>query len=160
MNKKSFWRGYLWGLLIPLGIGGLFYVLFVRQPDMELAKMKLVDLNNQPVAASQFAGRAVVVNYWATWCAPCVAEFPVFEEARKQAGPGVAFLVVSDEPLAKIQAFRAKYPYGFTYLRVQQPLPGVNARPVTYGYDKRGALVSKHVGTLNAEGLRELLESL
>ncbi|HEX8328699.1 MAG TPA: TlpA disulfide reductase family protein [Hymenobacter sp.] len=160
MNKPFFWRGYLLGLLLPLGLAGAFYLLVLRQPNVQLADMPLVDLDGRPVATAQFAGRPVVVNYWATWCAPCVEEFPLFEQAKKQAGAGVVFLMVSDEPAGKIRAFRAKHAYTFTYLRVREPLPGVNVRPVTYGYDKRGALVSKETGGLSAPALRQLLESL
>ena len=157
MNKKSFWRGYALGTLLILGLCGTFYALFLRQPDIGLAQMELVDLNGAPVPVIQFANRPVVVNYWATWCAPCVAEFPVFEQAKQQATSGVAFLMISDEPAAKIRGFMRKHPYGFTFLRVRQPLPGVNVRPMTYAFDKAGMLVGKESGSLSAAELKALI---
>ncbi len=160
MHKKLFWRGYALGLVLILALGGTFYALFLHQPDISLAEMELVNLDGTPVPVAQLANRPVVVNYWATWCAPCIDEFPLFEQAKQQTGMSVAFLMVSDEPTAKIQAFVRKHPYSFTFLRVRKPLPGVNVRPMTYGFDKRGTLVSKLSGSLTAADLQNMLQSL
>jgi thiol-disulfide isomerase/thioredoxin len=159
MHKKAFWRGYALGLVLILSLGGTFYALFMHQPDISLTEMGLVDLDGAPVSVAQFANRPVVVNYWATWCAPCIAEFPMFEQARQQAGPGVVFLMISDEPAAKIRAFIRQHPYGFRFLRVPQPLPGVNVRPMTYAFDKQGALTRKVSGSLRADELKTLIPS-
>lgn len=157
MHKKSFWRGYALGFALMAGLGGTFYALFLHQPDISLAEMELVDLDGTPVPLAPLASRPVVVNYWATWCAPCVAEFPMFEQVRQQAGAGVVFLMVSDEPATKIRAFVRKHPYGFMFLRVRRPLPGVNVRPMTYAFDKTGALTGKVSGSLSAAELKDLL---
>jgi thiol-disulfide isomerase/thioredoxin len=159
MHKKSFWRGYALGLGLILSLGGAFYALFLHQPDISLAEMNLIDLDGAPVPLARFANKPVVVNYWATWCAPCIEEFPVFEQAQRAAGTGVVFLMISDEPAAKITAFVQKHPYGFTFLRVRQPLPGVNVRPMTYAFDKNGGLVGKCSGSLGAGELKALIPS-
>jgi thiol-disulfide isomerase/thioredoxin len=160
MHKKSFWRGYALGMLLTLSVGGTFYALFLHQPDISLAEMGLVNLDGAAVPLAQFANRPVVVNYWATWCAPCIEEFPLFEQASQKAGPGVVFLMISDEPAAKIQAFVRKHPHSFTFLRVRHSLPGVNVRPMTYAYDKGGTLITKLSGSLSAPDLQALLQSL
>jgi thiol-disulfide isomerase/thioredoxin len=161
MNKRSFWRGYFLGIFLALGFGcGSIYWLFMRQPDISLKEMGLLELDGTPVDTKPLAGRPVVVNYWATWCAPCIEEFPIFEQARTQAGTTVTFLMISDEPSAKVQQFMQKHPYGFRFLRVKQPLPNVNVRPVTYGYDRGSTLVTKHSGTITAPALRALIGSL
>ena len=139
MNKQFFWRGYLLGVFLTLGLGaGTIYYVFMRQPDVALADMGLVELDGRPVDVGQFAGQRVVVDYWATWCGPCIDEFAVFEQIKKEETPGVVFLMASDEPAAKIQAFLRKRPFSFRFLRVHRPLPGVNSRPVTYVYDAEG----------------------
>lgn len=160
MHKKSFWCGYALGLLLMLGVGGTFYALFLHQPDISLAEMELVNLDGTPVPVAQLANRPVIVNYWATWCAPCIEEFPLFEQAKQQAGPRVTFLMISDEPATKIQAFVRKHPYSFTFLRVRKPLPGVNIRPMTYAFDRSGTLISKLSGSLTAAELQKLFQSL
>lgn len=157
MHKKSFWWGYAAGLVLLSGLVGTFYATFMYQPNISLAEMELIDLDGVPVPAAQLAGRPVVVNYWATWCAPCIEEFPMFEQVRQQAGPGVTFLMVSDEPAAKIRGFMRKHAYGFRFLRVRRPLPGVNVRPMTYAFDKAGTLVVKESGSLSAAELKALI---
>ncbi len=160
-NRKFFWLGYVLGLVLTIGLGGsLFYYKFLYQPAIRLADMGLVDLQNRPVASTQWQGQSVVVNYWATWCGPCIAEFPLFEQAAQRAGKRVAFVMVSDEPAATIQAFTRKHAYSFTFLRVRQPLPGVNVRPVTYGYSKDKELREKHSGSVTATRLAALIDNL
>ncbi len=44
----------------------------------------LEDLEGQPVSLSDFRGRPVILNFWASWCGPCKVEFPLFQEAREQ----------------------------------------------------------------------------
>jgi thiol-disulfide isomerase/thioredoxin len=160
MHKPSFWRGYFLGLMLALGLGvGSIYWVFVRVPGIELAEMQLEELDGRPASPALWSGRPVVVNYWATWCGPCIEEFPIFEKARQQTA-GVTFLIVSDEPAAKIQQFQRKHPYGFRFLRVREPLPGVNVRPVTYGYDRGGRLVDTHSGSITAPTLRAFVDGL
>lgn len=84
----------------------------------------------------------------------------MFEQAQQQSRPDIAFLMVSDEPAAKIQAFIRKHPYGFTFLRVRRSLPGVNVRPITYTFDKSGELLDKAAGSLTADELDTLLRKL
>jgi thiol-disulfide isomerase/thioredoxin len=161
LNRKAFWLGYLLGLVLALGLGGgLFYYKFLYQPAIRLADMGLVDLQNRPVASAQWAGQPVIVNYWATWCGPCVAEFPLFEQTARRAGKRVVFVMVSDEPAATIQAFTRKHPYSFIFLRVPKSLPGVNVRPVTYVYDKDKELLQTHSGSVTAEKLATFITDL
>ncbi|RZJ93991.1 MAG: TlpA family protein disulfide reductase [Hymenobacter sp.] len=161
MHRPSFWLGYLLGLVLTLSLsGGLFYYKFLYQPAIRLANMSLVDLQDRPVDPAQWAQQPLVVNYWATWCGPCVEEFPLFEQVKQRASTPVVFLMVSDESPATIQAFVRKHPYHFTFLRVRHALPGVNVRPVTYVYSKDQKLLTTHVGSMTTERLQALLVGL
>lgn len=158
MSKKRFWLGYVIGLgLAALLSGFVLYQRVFRPPAISLQTLELVDLAGQPFPVAQLAGQPVVLNCWATWCVGCVAEFPDFEQVLHQTPPGVRFLMVSDEPAAKVAVFRKKHPYPFTFLRLQHPIEGLNVLPATYIFDKQGRLLTSRTGQLHRSELLELL---
>jgi len=114
-------------------------------------------LQGQPFSLAALRGRPVLVNIWASWCAPCVAELPLLEGLYAQWGPrGVAFAAISqDEDRADVQALS-------TALRLTLPLIldlsglssarfGLETIPVTLLYDASGRLVWRHLGRLRAD---------
>lgn len=143
-----------------LGIAFLFIRRLVVQPDISLNKMKIEDLNGKQADITGMVGKPIVINYWATWCVPCLKEFPEFETIKKQFEDKVTFLMISDEPTQTIQNFKDKKSYTFNYYRAISGFEDVMVRPVTFIYDKKGALVSKHAGTLNASELTEILKKI
>ncbi len=65
-------------------------------PDVIMAPDFVVyDIDGNPVNLSDFEGKPVVINYWASWCPPCIAEFPDFELAYQEYGEEVVFLMVN-----------------------------------------------------------------
>ncbi|GAA4350768.1 hypothetical protein GCM10023185_08810 [Hymenobacter saemangeumensis] len=158
MDTKRFALGFLLGLLLGVvAVVGYAASRLFAQPDITLAEMGLQDLEGRPVPAARLVGRPVVVNYWATWCKPCIEEFPDFAKAQAETGPGVELVMISDEPAAKIRGFLKKHPYPFTFWRVRQPLPDVMARPCTYAFSRKGQLVKKKAGTVEPALIREFI---
>lgn len=154
--KSRFWRGYLIGvaLAFPVLVFLAYKVnLLVIEPYDSLA---LFDLENKPVAASAFDNQPLVVNYWATWCKPCLEEFPAFEAARKKAGGTTAFVMISDDSPAKIRRTLRNKHYGFIFLTTRQPL-ALSVRPVTYFYtaDRRNSY--KKIGAIDSSAFLEKL---
>ena len=157
MSKKSFWYGFLTGIVVA-GLGLLFIVeKFVIQPDVSLNEMQVEDLEGKQLKITEMLGKPIVINYWATWCIPCREEFPDFEKVKKQFEGKVVFLMVSDEKNTKIQDFKDKNPYSFTYLKAVKGFEDINSRPVTFIYDKNGQLIEKHVGTMDKDVLLKIL---
>lgn len=67
------------------------------------------DLQGQPRTLAAFAGRVVVLNFWATWCAPCREEMPGFMRLQARWGDrGVQFVGIADDDPAKVAAFGAE----------------------------------------------------
>ena len=71
----------------------------------------LKDMNGQEVDLASFAGRPILLNFWATWCGPCKAEIPWFADfaERYKAGRLAVIGVSIDDPAEDIRAFAAKY---------------------------------------------------
>ena len=114
---------------------------------------------------AELEGHPVVVNKWASWCGPCRAEFPFFQEqAEKRAGE-VAFLGVDSsdndaDAISFLDEFPVPYPsYKDPDLEVADVFNGVAAFPTTAFYDERGELVYvKQGGYASEELLAEDIE--
>jgi len=114
-----------------------------------------------PATLTQFRGKPLMVNLWATWCAPCVAEMPTLDALAKGAGDRFRLIVVSqDLEGAKVVApfFKAK---GFTtlepYLDQQNVLMqalGTETLPTTVFYDAKGKEQWRVMGAMDWNGAR------
>jgi len=129
-----------------------------------------VDLNGDPLKLSDFAGQVVVLNVWASWCAPCRAEAGALEEVAIQFdGKGVQFIGLNTrDSNAAAQAFIRNY--GVTYpslvdtdgriqLLFNDSLPP-QAIPSTIVIDQQGKVAARALGTVTAATLRAMIEPL
>ena len=107
-------------------------------------------LDGAPATLADFKGQVVVLNFWATWCRPCVAEMPSLDRLRKAlAADGVAFVLISNEDAATIRAFLAKKTFSLTSYRSQASPPGLFASegiPTTFIVAPDGRIIVRHVG--------------
>jgi len=165
MNKKTFWKGFICGGVAFILIATIGYFKFVKSPDISLNQLELQDLKGNDVELTTYNGKPLVVNYWATWCAPCLTEFPYFEDVKKRFGNDINFVMISDQSTEKITTFSNSKPYSFIYLKSSKKLSeyGINETttlPTTYFYDSRGNLITKETSALNVERLIEIIESI
>jgi len=78
----------------------------------------LIDENEVVFNFKNNKGKVIVVNFWATWCAPCIAEMPSLQKLYDTYGDKVAFMFITNDPLPKIEDFKTKHNYTFpVYLR-------------------------------------------
>jgi thiol-disulfide isomerase/thioredoxin len=93
-------------------VKGAMAKLEVLPQPIAAAPVQFVDVNGRPVSLADFKGKPVVLNLWATWCAPCVKEMPTLAQLQA-AEPGVKVLTVSMDNAAQTQqakVFMAKHP--------------------------------------------------
>ncbi|MCC7331938.1 MAG: TlpA family protein disulfide reductase [Flavobacteriales bacterium] len=162
MNKKSFWKGFVTGSIAFVILIVVAYLNFFIQPDITLDQIKAQDLKGKEVSLTKYIGKPLVVNFWATWCSPCINEFPHFEDIKKELGNDVQFVMISDEAPNKIISFKDSKNYSFTFLKSNAKLSeySIYSVPTTYFYNANGTLVKKHTGGLDTESLKEYIHGI
>jgi thiol-disulfide isomerase/thioredoxin len=92
--------------------------LFPFEPPRTAPPLELLRPDGTPFGLGDLRGRAVLVNFWATWCEPCVAEMPALEALRSQLAPRLEVLGVNfKEGPARIEAFVARSGVRFPIVR-------------------------------------------
>lgn len=126
-------------------------------------------LDGAPLDLASLRGKVVVVNSWASWCAPCTEELPVLVEAAKAASPAdVAFVGLNindtrDAAAAMVATFGIPYPSIVDNgARLLARLPGVppEAVPSTVVIDRQGRVAARVIGTVKPGMLDEVLAEL
>lgn len=113
----------------------------------------LTDMQGQQVSLSQFRGKVVVLNFWATWCPPCREEMPSMERLyREFESQGLVMLAVNVEANGKqmVAKFLQKTPHSFPILldsdNIAQNAYGVFRFPESFIIDRNGVVVEKIIG--------------
>ena len=120
-----------------------------KQSDVvSLEKVKLKDLNNQPIDLTRYKNKIVFINFWATWCRPCIEEMPSIERARsKLQNENIEFLVASSEELDRIQSFIKNHDLKLNFVKLEnlEELK-IQALPTTFIFDQNGKSVFSETG--------------
>ena len=125
------------------------------------------DADGNAVQLSDYFGKPLVLNFWASWCGPCKSEMPAFQQAYEQED-GVQFLLVNmtggRETQADAEALLAQEGYTFPVLfdlDLDAAMTyGVTALPTTYFLDAEGNLVAWAQGAINEQTLQQGLDMI
>ena len=112
-----------------------------------------LDLTHRKVVLRSYRGRIVLLNFWATWCEPCLTEMPTFVEWQKQYGSrnfqviGISMDDAAPEVIATVSRLKLNYPVlmGDEYLGADYG--GVLGLPVTFLIDRDGKIQARYQGT-------------
>jgi len=151
------------------GLGAPKLLELARGEGAPLRAARLVDLDGKPRALAEWAGKVVVVNFWATWCAPCLEEIPLLMAARKfHAGNGIDVVGIAVDQAAKVGEFAAKLSIDYTLLlagteglELMRKLGNRSGGlPFTVFLDRTGTMVRTKLGVLNQPELDTILSDL
>ena len=129
----------------------------------------VLDANGKEVKLSDFRGKPVVVNFWATWCGYCVKEMPAFEEVYQQMGSDIHFLMINvtdgvQETVDKASAFIADSGYTFpVYYDTQYSATltyGAYSLPMTFFFDAEGYAIAQATGAIDKDTLLRGIEMI
>lgn len=128
---------------------------------------QLQDVDGKTVRSSDFKGKVVILDFWATWCGPCRMELPGFVELQKKyEKQGLAVIGVSVDQInpAEVKAFAQQsgvnYPVVLADAKSTQTFGGVEAIPTTFVIDRAGRIVKQHLGFTEKEEFEKEIKPL
>jgi len=141
----------------------------VARPATGLLGVTLPDAEGKQQRIEQWRGKVVVVNFWATWCAPCREEMPLFVRVQNElGGRGVQFVGIAVDQVEKVKPFARElglnYPVligGYGAMELSRTLGNsVMALPFTVIIDREGNIAYEQLGVVKPETLRRTLDTL
>jgi thiol:disulfide interchange protein DsbD len=133
-------------------------------PPVQSSLPKVNGLDGSPIDTAALNGKVVVMNFWATWCVPCIQEIPSFNKLHQQyAAKGVAVVGVSmdDEGADRVRPFLKKHPIDYTVAMGSEGVTkefGLDELPVTVIFDRSGKPVKRFAGFLKEDELQAAVQ--
>jgi len=137
-----------------------------KQESLATYNWLLLNDKGETIDFNSKKGNVIVINFWATWCPPCVAEMPNFQDLYVDYKDKVTFLFVALDDKDKVSKFITKKGYTFpVYYDVTRKKPtqfNTSSIPITYVMDKEGNIVVEKTGAANwnSTSFRSVLDTM
>jgi thiol-disulfide isomerase/thioredoxin len=150
--------GFLLGFLLTFICLGSYLYFKYKPAKIVLSELELTDLKGNKVDLEAFQGKPLIVNFWATWCGPCIAEMPDFQKAQSGFSGKMNIVYISEEESSIIENMILKRNYKGNFYKSNTSFKtlGITSWPVTYIYDKDGNLKESILGSVSFEKLTTL----
>ena len=131
-------------------------VQLLRDP-MAVEPFTVTDLDGRTLASADWKGKVVLVNFWATWCPPCLAEIPDLIALQNKYRDRLVVIGISEDEISPeiVKRFatdkKINYPIAMTTAELQTRFTGITALPTTFVLDPDGQIAYKRVGILQPQ---------
>ncbi len=127
--------------------------------------VKIYDNKGNAVMLSEFEGKPVILNFWATWCGYCIQEMPDFEDAFREYGDDIQFMIVNtDDGIGNGEKYLSDKGYTFpSYYDLEYNAAityGISGIPRTIAIDKDGNIRYNRSGMIDAEALQSIIDMI
>ncbi len=128
----------------------------------------MYDENEKEIALSDFSGKGIVLNFWASWCGPCINEMPSIQRAYEEYGDEVEFVVVNltgweynmNDGKKFIEESGYTFPVYYDLMGTASQIYGFDSIPRTFFVDKDGNIADKHTGMISYTALTRGIEKI
>lgn len=133
---------------------------------IKAADFTLKDMSGKEVSLSDFKGKKVFLNFWASWCPPCKAEMPEMEKLYQETKDSdlVILAINLAEDKSTVQNFLKDNQYNFPVLLDTDNSVASNYQvvsiPTSFFIDKEGNIIDKHIGTMSIENMKSYISNL
>jgi cytochrome c biogenesis protein CcmG/thiol:disulfide interchange protein DsbE len=130
------------------------------------ADFERTTMDGAPVSLARWRGKVVLLNFWATWCAPCLIEMPRFSAWQQQYGSqGLQIVGISmDDSAGPVKRLLSQRPVSYPVImgdtKLAQLYGGIYGLPSTFVIDPKGHIVARYRGEVDLKQLESLLKSL
>jgi peroxiredoxin len=179
------WMIFLGGIILGLGFGVLIFFGILRRESapniVELAQgsspdrlptmnapapnFELKNISDEVVSFDEYRGKPVLLNFWATWCAPCRIEMPVFQDSFDEYGGDLSVIAINNaESKEDVQDFVDEFGLTFDFLLDPdaeiQEIYQINGYPTTFIIDSDGVIRVRHIGLISDDQLERYLTKI
>ena len=140
-------------LIAALLVAGFLYQRYRIAPGIKFEKLELTDLNGKPVTLQDYHGKKLFLNFFQTWCGPCMGEIPSLDNAAEILLPdNFIFICISDEPLPLLNSANSRLNLQHVIIlhavkRLKEL--GVYTYPTNYLLNDKGCVVFEKIGEQN-----------
>ena len=148
-------------------------LLFVNPSSIEVEERevvnefnwKLIDETGRTFNFQEMEGEIVLINFWATWCPPCIAEMPSLQKLHDDYGKKITFMFVANDDPEKVRSFMEENNYDLPVYYAASDVPSKlysRSIPATFLLDDQGKIVMKEIGSSNwnSQNVRRQIDEL
>ena len=157
MINRRFQRVFAWVFLFGV-------VLPAMAAPRPAPDFKLSGMDGKPVELKAYRGKLVILNFWATWCPPCLQEVPDLVDFYQQHGEDAVVIGLAVDDDAKeikefIRVMDVTYPVAISTDAINKKYGGILSLPITFFIDRKGRIVTQQVGIVTRKQLEQFVST-